>query len=81
MSDAQIEKTTINTTISNRSEKFVTRKRFFPGFLKVYVSLDEEKEVKGWLPSFTAGDMMSMKEIVSTQRYAQPPSRYSKQFG
>ncbi|HHU47607.1 MAG TPA: type I DNA topoisomerase [Bacteroidales bacterium] len=82
MSDAQIEKTTINTTISNRSEKFVTtgEEILFSGFLKVYIESkdEEEEEVKGWLPSFTAGDVMSMKEIVSTQRYAQPPSRYSE---
>ena len=47
MSDAQIEKTTINTTISNRSEKFVTtgEEILFPGFLKVYIeSKDEEEE-------------------------------------
>lgn len=82
MSDAEIEKTVINIPISNRTEKFVATGEvvLFQGFLKVYIeSKDEEDEdIKGWLPPVSNGDLLSAKEIKATQRYSQPPARYTE---
>jgi DNA topoisomerase-1 len=82
MSDAEIEKTVINIPISNRSEKFVATGEVvqFQGFLKVYIeSKDEEDEdIKGWLPPVSNGDLLNAKEIKATQRYSQPPARYTE---
>ncbi|MCR4964470.1 MAG: type I DNA topoisomerase [Bacteroidales bacterium] len=82
MSDAKTEKTTISIPISNRPEKFVATGEviLFPGFLRVYTeSKDEEvEEVKGILPSVQVGDQMMPKSITATQRYAQPPARYTE---
>lgn len=82
MSDAEIEKTVITIPISNRSEKFITSGEvvLFQGFLKVYIeSKDEEDEdVKGMLPPVTTGEVLFAKEIKATQRYSQPPARYTE---
>lgn len=82
MSDAEIEKTTITIPISNRSEKFVATGEvvLFQGFLKVYIeSKDEEdEEIKGWLPPVSNGDQLIAKEIKATQRYTQPPARFTE---
>ncbi|MBP1672553.1 MAG: topoisomerase [Bacteroidetes bacterium] len=82
MSDAEIEKTVISIPISNRTEKFVASGEvvLFQGFLKVYIeSKDEEDEdIKGWLPPVSTGDPLSAREIKATQRYTQPPARYTE---
>ncbi len=82
MSDAKTEKTTITIPISNRPEKFVATGEviLFPGFLKVYTeSRDEDhEEVKGTLPTVTVGEEMRAVTITATQRFAQPPARYTE---
>ncbi|MEG1742099.1 MAG: type I DNA topoisomerase, partial [Acetivibrio sp.] len=82
MSDAETEKTVISIPISNRTEKFISSGEvvLFQGFLKVYIeSKDEEdEEVKGWLPPLSVGVALDSKEIKATQKYAQPPARYTE---
>lgn len=82
MSDAQMEKTVITIPISNRPEKFVVTGEviLFHGFLKVYIeSKDEEdEEVKGWLPTLSVGEKVNASEIVATQKFSQPPVRYTE---
>ena len=82
MSDAKTEKTVITIPISNRPEKFVVTGEviLFHGFLKVYIeSKDEEdEEVKGWLPTLSVGEKVNASEIVATQKYSQPPVRYTE---
>jgi len=82
MSDAQTEKTTITIPVDGRSEKFVATGEviLFPGFLKVYnESKDEEgEEVKGMLPAMQLNEALDAKKILATQRYAQPPVRYTE---
>ena len=82
MSDAEIEKTTINIPVPNREEKFVANGEviLFQGFLKVYSeSKDEdEEEVKGWLPPLKKGETVINKEIHATQKFSQPPARYTE---
>ncbi|MBQ6070783.1 MAG: type I DNA topoisomerase [Bacteroidales bacterium] len=82
MSDAKTEKTSITIPVSNRSEKFVANGEviLFPGFLKVYTeSKDEEsEEIKGLLPVVQQGENLLSKSITATQRFAQPPARYTE---
>ena len=82
MSDAQTEKTVITIPISNRPEKFTVSGEviLFHGFLKVYIeSKDEEdEEVKGWLPTLAVGEQVKATEVVATQKFSQPPVRYTE---
>lgn len=82
MSEAKTEKTTIYISLSNRKEKFVTVGEviLFPGFLKVYIESkdEEEEEVKGWLPPLAVGSSLEPLEIISSQRFSQPPPRFSE---
>ena len=82
MSDAKLERTTINLGTSAIEHKFVAKGEVirFDGFLKVYLesSLDEEDEenVEGLLPAVAEGDTVSYESIIATQRFTRPPSRY-----
>ena len=70
MADAQLEKTTINISIGNTSEKFVATGEVvvFDGFLKVYrESTDEEEHVEDSIPLLPAvkeGDELQRSEIL-----------------
>ena len=82
MSDALTEKTVINIPISNREEKFVATGEvvLFQGFLKVYFeSHDEEKdEIAGAIAPVSQGELLRALEIHATQKFAQPPARYTE---
>lgn len=82
MSDAKTEKTSISIPVEGRKEKFVATGEviLFPGFLRVYSeSKDEEtEEIKGLLPALEVGQALDFKQITATQRYAQPPARYTE---
>ncbi|HNS16219.1 MAG TPA: type I DNA topoisomerase [Bacteroidales bacterium] len=83
MSEAQVEKTLITIDISTTSEKFVAKGEVvrFDGFLKVYHESqdDENAEDQGSvLPPVTIGQELFLKDLAATQKYAQPPSRYSE---
>jgi len=82
MSDALTERTVINIPISNREEKFVATGEvvLFQGFLKVYFeSHDEEKdEIAGVIAPVIQGELLRALEIKATQKFAQPPARYTE---
>jgi DNA topoisomerase-1 len=82
MSDAKTEKTTISIPVEGRSEKFVATGEviLFPGFLKVYTESkdDDNEEVKGMLPAMELNEALNARQISATQRYAQPPVRYTE---
>jgi len=83
MSDAQLEKTTISITMSNRDELFVANGEVlvFDGFLKVYLeSLDDEseEETRGLLPAVKQGERLQRKTIEAMQRFTQQPARYTE---
>ncbi len=83
MSDAQIEKTTINIDISGSHYKFVASGEVivFDGFLKVYLeSSDDEAEENGReiLPPVKAGQTLAVMEIVANERFTQRPPRYTE---
>ena len=90
MADAQIEKTTVNITLSTEEGKSQPDLQFvangeviaFEGFLKVYYeSTDDEdgnEELSHALPVIHEGEELERREIVSTERYSQGPNRYTE---
>lgn len=83
MSDAELEKTTINIDVSDSKHRFIAQGEMikFDGFLKVYMeSTDEEGEESGkiLLPAIKAGQKLLSSEITATQRYTLHPPRYTE---
>ncbi|MBI3501161.1 MAG: type I DNA topoisomerase [Bacteroidetes bacterium] len=82
MADAELEKTTITISQNKTENEFLALGEIilFDGFLKVYMeSSDEEEEnEEGILPAVTVGQNVLMQEISATQRFTQPPSRYTE---
>ena len=85
MAEAQIEKTTVTIAMTGAPEHFVANGEVvkFDGFLKVYrESTDDEQEQKDEfahnLPVMKEGDVLTRREIMSTERYSQGPSRYTE---
>jgi DNA topoisomerase-1 len=86
MADAEIEKTTVNISLSNAKEQFIAtgEKVTFDGFLKVYrESLgDDEVENDDNISAMPAvmkkGMAVEAMEVVSTQKFSQSPLRYTE---
>ena len=86
MAEAQIEKTTVTIGITGADEHFVANGEVvkFDGFLKVYrestddESLETQDEFAHTLPAIKEGDTLTRREITSTERYSQGPSRYTE---
>jgi len=84
MSDAQIERTIAKINVSSAEKMFVAKGEVikFDGFLKVYFeSTDDENGengTEGILPALFEGQKISFTEILATQRYTRPPSRYTE---
>lgn len=83
MSDAEVEKTTIDIKPSTRSEHFTANGETikFDGFLRVYIeSRDDEEAEEGelTLPKVSEGERLSVTEITATERFTQQPSRYTE---
>ena len=84
MSDAEIEKTSIEIQPSTRAEHFVASGEVitFDGFLKVYIegrdddNAEESNEMI--LPPLAVGDVLTSTDIVATQRFTQQPPRYTE---
>jgi len=83
MSEALIEKTTIDISASTLKELFTATGEVikFEGFLKIYFeSSDDENEeqTKGLLPPVSKGDTLEMEKIIATQKYSLSPPRYTE---
>jgi DNA topoisomerase-1 len=83
MSDAKLEKTTVEIEVSKASEKFLAQGEVlkFEGFLKVYIeSTDDESESeeKGLLPPIKTGQQLTRKSIQATERFSHHPPRYTE---
>ena len=84
MADAELERTTISVGIGGQTERFVAVGEVisFEGFLQVYMeSNDEEVEKEqenGLLPPVKLNDILSLKDIVATERFTQRPPRYTE---
>ena len=83
MADAEMEKTTVNISISGTDEVFVAQGEVvkFDGFIKVYrESLDDEEqeEESHVLPPLKKGMELTRREIQATERFSQSPLRYTE---
>ncbi len=86
MSDAELEKTTINIAAEGIQENFVATGEVikFDGFLKVYIQSSEQEgdhEVEddsGLLPPMSVGDGLDVNIIEARERWSQKPARYSE---
>jgi len=76
MSAADIEKTTVQVINDKNNEKLEAKGEVvtFPGFLAVYRNGDDDK----LLPPVTVGDALDLQEMDATEKFTQPPSRYSE---
>ena len=83
MADAEIEKTTVNISISGAKQEFVAQGEVivFDGFIKVYhESHDDEssQEVFSSLPELKEGQELTRREITATERFSLGPQRYTE---
>lgn len=85
MANAKLEKTTINIVSDKNDKKFVANGEvvIFPGFLKVYRETkdddeNEQEETSRQLPVLKEGETLEAKNITSTERFSQPPVRFSE---
>ncbi len=86
MSDAVLEKTTINISGKGIEENFVATGEVikFDGFLKVYIQSSENEgdqdneEDSGLLPPMAVGDLLDVDIIEARERWSQKPPRYSE---
>lgn len=82
MSDAQLERTNVKIEASNHKENFAASGEVikFEGFLKVYLEGhdDDEEEQEGMLPALKVGEKLENHNIVATERFSRPPSRYTE---
>jgi len=84
MSDAQLERTTLKVSVSKADEMFIAKGEVikFDGFLKVYIESSDDESGEngesGILPDISKGQKISFAEILATQRFTRPPSRYTE---
>ena len=82
MKPAELEKTNIKISSSNRSELFTANGEVikFDGFLKLYqVSKDDDSaEDDGILPRFNENEILNLEELFAVQKFSRPPYRYSE---
>jgi DNA topoisomerase-1 len=79
MSDAQLQRTTVDVAISNLlNDKLVAKGEviIFDGFLKVY-NLDDKNE-DGLLPPITIGQNLALGDLRVRQSFSRPPARYNE---
>ncbi|WP_305239511.1 type I DNA topoisomerase [uncultured Muribaculum sp.] len=82
MSDAQIEKTTIEILTSTRPEHFAATAEAikFDGFLRLYTEGRDEPDEPGQpvtLPPLKKGDKLKAAIVTATERFTQQPPRYT----
>ena len=82
MKPAELEKTSIKISSSNRSELFTANGEVikFDGYLKLYqVSKDDDSaEDDGILPRFKEDEILNLEDLFATQKFSRPPYRYSE---
>ena len=77
MSDAQLQKTKITISISERSENFIADGEIlsFAGFLEVYDYIAAEDKL---LPEVAKGDVLSLLDMSSRESFSRAKPRYTE---
>ena len=80
MADAEIEKTSVDITSPHIPETFKAEGEVvkFDGFLKVWKTENARQQEFTELPPLLTGDNLTADEITATQRFTQPPARYTE---
>jgi DNA topoisomerase-1 len=83
MSAAELEKTEVDISISKSPQhKFIATGEvlLFDGFLKLYLesSDEEDEDTSGILPPLKVNDVLNYSNIIATERFTRPPSRYTE---
>ncbi len=83
MTAAKTDKTTIAISDGTRKEQFIVTGEVvvFDGFMKLYsesVEDENENEGGGILPQMGVGDAVTAVSVEATERFTQPPFRYSE---
>ena len=80
MADAEIEKTNVEISISGSSDTFKAEGEVvkFDGFLSVYKTENAMDKEFTELPAMSVGEALTADEIAATQRFSQPPARYTE---
>ena len=70
---------TISASIKSNDNLFKATgsKLVFPGFLKVYITADEEVKDMS-IPDLNEGDLLKLEDIMPKQNFTQPPARYTE---
>jgi DNA topoisomerase-1 len=78
MSDAEIERTTIEIGHDHQSQNLNTVGEVvkFDGFLKVYGNSDAKSTDQ--LPDVSQGDLLVTEQITATQKFSRPPARFTE---
>ncbi|MEY3350765.1 MAG: hypothetical protein RIQ50_876 [Bacteroidota bacterium] len=85
MADAELEKTVAEISISTNAELLKAEGEVlkFEGFLKVYnegkdEEENEEEQNEGILPPLEKGQQLDLMQLLATERFSRPPSRYTE---
>jgi DNA topoisomerase I len=82
MASARLESTQILIKVGDYFFKQTGQVILFDGFLKVYQEGrdddEEEEEGKAKLPNLTEGDVLDCQGVDGTQKFTQPPKRFSE---
>ena len=84
MADAILERTLVHIDISTVKDNQLLAEGEvlqFDGFLKVYLESnddEEDEDAKGVLPPLQVGMQLFLDEMVATQKFTRPPSRYTE---
>jgi len=77
MKEAQYDTISANIVSNDYLFRATGSKLVFPGFLKVYITSDEEVKDMS-IPNLEEGDVLKVKEIIPKQNFTQPPARYTE---
>ncbi|MEA2076947.1 MAG: type I DNA topoisomerase [Candidatus Marinimicrobia bacterium] len=77
MTAAEIERTTVQIANDKNAEILEAKGEVitFPGFMAVYKNGDDESKL---LPPMKEGETITLQEMDATEKFSQPPSRYSE---
>jgi len=83
MSEAKLERTTVNIDISKSDKKLQAKGEVikFDGFLKLYLeSIDEEEESEnsGLLPKMIEGEELDLSEMYARETFTKAPARFTE---
>ena len=73
MQDARFDKTTILVSAGNYELKADGKRMIFDGYMRLGKSADDV-----FLPQVTSGEVLPLIKVESTQKFTQPPARYSE---